>query len=697
MTSVPLRPLPQHLTFNLEDYSPGEAFFADTETNGLYDTVTKMHSLVLIDMVNGAVISCADQPGYVPIRTGLDMLAKAKLIVGQNWIRYDDPVIRKLYPEWDTQAVVRDTLVLSRLIWGDLREIDATNRKKALARGAVYALPGPLTGQHGLEAWGYRLGLRKGDYGKQENAWETWNEAMQTYCVGDVRVTEKFWNLIISRKPSLAAVEMEHEFAEILAYQERRGFRFDEAKAQELYATLVRRRSELKRELEGAIRPWYVSEGEVTPKKSRRVKRPDLGTRMVPVKKRGKVAWEAQPVTEEYTEGVPYTKVSLREFNPSSRQQVADRLITLYGWEPDEFTPDGHPKVDETVLEKLPYDLAPLLTEFFTVEKRIGQLAEGEQAWLRLVRNGRIYGSVNTIGAVTRRCTHSNPNVAQVPSVTAPYGAECRALFIPTEGWFQVGADASGLELRCLAHFLHRYDGGVYGKILLEGDVHWANACAMGLVSGDRDPENKRHKIIREGVKRWFYGFLYGSGDLKAGKILQDILTDLKKFGLPYEDLKEKFFGDVEVPGEELLKKVGGKLKRNFLSKTPALKKLIEAVQSKAKAQGYIMALDGQALKIRSAHAALNTLLQSAGALVVKKATVIVHRILAQEGLVRGEDFAMVAHIHDEMQFEARTEEIADRVGKAAVQALSEAGDHFRFRVRIDGEFKVGRSWLDTH
>jgi DNA polymerase-1 len=623
-------------------------------------------------------------------------MARAKVLVGQNVLRYDLPVIRKLRPGWSTNAIIYDTLVFSRLIWGDLRDIDVANRNKAMdavlaeqkflrpgeePKRKPYALPGGLTGQHGLEAWGYRLGMLKGDYGKGgAGVWEFWTPQMQDYCVDDVKVTRRFWDLILTKNPSLEAVEMEHEFAEILAFQENHGFAFNVEEGTELYLKLVTRRKALKADLEKAVQPWYVSEGERIPKRSRRVSRVD-GTK------------------EEETQDVPFTKVKLRHFNPSSRQQVANRLIKLYGWEPDEFTPEGSPKVDETILEKLPYGLAPLLAEFYMVEKRIGQIAEGEQAWLKLVRDGRIHGSVNTIGAITRRCTHATPNVSQTPGSEAPYGPECRALFIPSKGWVLMGCDASGLELRCLANFLHKYDGGAFARALLEGDIHWVNVQAMGLTDQERDAHNPYHEAFRKVAKTFIYGFLYGCGDVKAGKILWDLILSLRQKGLDYESHSRNLFGFLRgvAPCEEELAKAGKRLKTRFLKRSPALARLRKAVQDKAKAQGFIMSLDGQVLKIRSPHSALNTLLQSAGALVVKKATVILHRYLRQDGLTRGADFAMVAHVHDEMQFECLTQEIAEHVGKRAQEAMAAAGEWYRFKLPIAGEFKAGSSWAATH
>ena len=578
----------------------------DCETNGLYYTATRCWSLVLKDPDTGDVISCADQPGYVPIKEGVRRLAEADVIIGHNIIAFDVPVLDKLYG-FKPKGEVIDTLVCSRLIWSDIGDRD----DKLIRRNI---LPSKFRGQHSLRAWGYRLKKLKGEYGHdQEDAWAAWSREMQDYCELDVEVTHELFKLILSKDYSQQALSLEHEFATIIGMMSRNGFGFDKESATALYAELVTKRLELARQLKEAFRPWYSGKGEFTPKRDNA--------------KMG------------YVGGCPFTKVELTEFNPSSRVHIANRLKALHGWVPTEETENGQPKVDETVLSKLPWSEAKLLADHFLVEKRIGQLAEGKQAWLRLEMDGIVHGSVNTNGAVTGRCTHSNPNVAQVPNVGAPYGTQCRAMFRPTRrGWVQVGADASGLELRCLAHYMARYDGGVYGKVLLEGDVHWVNVQAMGLTDEAKDDENKVHKTFRNGAKTFAYGFLYGCGDEKAGRIVFDIILKLKALGLPYETTLRHFFKGVIDPGEAEFKTAGKKLKKQFLDKTPALKRLIEDVKMAVKSRGYLKGIDGRFLHVRSDHAALNTLLQSAGALVVKYATILMFKNFHSAGFVWGRD-----------------------------------------------------------
>jgi DNA polymerase I-like protein with 3'-5' exonuclease and polymerase domains len=604
----------------------------DCETNGFLDTLTKVHSLVLQEVDTGVYYSCTENPYSsndpmvvtdVTIEQAVRMLMEAEEIIGHNIIKFDIPAIQKVYPWFKPNGQITDTLVLARLIWGNIGDLYDSRLVK------LGKFPGKLYGSHSLKAWGLRLGVLKGDFGETTD-WQDWSWEMQVYCEQDVRVTNELHERILKKAPAEQAVWIEHEFCKIIAMQERHGFAFDEAGAVTLYSQLVKRRSELAEELQRAFPP---------------VEKTEVFIPKVNNKARG------------YVKGKPFTKRWMVEFNPSSRQMIAERLIDL-GWVPQEFTPSGQPKVDETVLEGLPYPEAKLLAEHFLVEKRIGQLAEGDQAWLKLVKNGRIHGSVNTNGAVTGRCTHSNPNVAQVPRVGSPYGAESRALFTTTPGFVLVGADLSGLELRCLAHFMARYDDGAYAKIVLEGDVHTVNQLAAGLPT-------------RNDAKTFIYAFLYGAGDQKIGSIVA-----------PNADAEEQ-------------KRIGRKLKKAFLKKTPALKKLREQVEAAA-ARGYLIGLDGRHLHIRSTHSALNTLLQSAGALISKVAMILAYRNLSARGYRFGKDYAFVAHIHDEIQTECRPA-IAEEVGQIVVQAMRDAGEFFGFKCPIDGEFKIGSNWKETH
>jgi hypothetical protein len=599
----------------------------DCETDGLLHELTVIHCVAIKNLLTGEVIRANDHGSPITIEQALRVLMEADGIAGHNILAFDIPAIQKVFPWFKPKGLLRDTLLMSRLIYTDLTDRDF----KFVRRNPSFGKN--LIGSHSLEAWGIRLGEWKGDYAKEMKAlgidpWARWNQEMDDYCYQDIIVTEKLWEKLLSKGFSEDSIQLEHDVAPIIIRQETFGFLFNKDKARDLERVLVEKRVELTDKLRAAFPPWNVKLPPFIPKRDNKAK--------------------------GYVKGVPVERSKTIVFNPASRDHIADRLTALYGWKPTQFTDGGKPKVDETVLEGLKFPEAELLNEYLMVEKRLGQLSEGKQAWLKAIKpDGRIHGRVTQNGAVTGRMTHSNPNVAQVPKVGTPYGAECRALFCVPKGKKQVGADASGLELRNLAHFMARWDNGEYARVILEGDIHSVNQCAAGLPT-------------RDNAKTFIYAFLYGAGDLKIGSII----------------------------GKG--KKAGAELKAKFLKGLPALDNLLTAVKVAASKRGYLLGLDGRKLHVRSDHAALNTLLQSAGAIVMKKALVILDRKLQEMGYVPGLNYEFVANVHDEFQIEC-DEDIAEIVGQTAVKSIRAAGEHYGFRCPLDGEYKVGDNWKECH
>ena len=623
-------------------------YIFDLETDALLDKVTRIHCLAVYDLDKQELLSFADQPGYRPISEGIALLSKATLLVGHNILTYDIPVLHKRVGFKHT-ALVRDTLVLSRLIYPEIKtqvDFGLIHRKKAQ--------PGQWMGRHSLEAWGIRLGNHKDSFGKTTD-WKEWSKEMHEYCCQDVMVNLALWKKFEAMNYSETAIQLEHEFRWVIHLQEQFGYPFDVEAAARLQVELLGRKLPLEHKLKQSFRPWFKPVKVFTPKRDNKT----LG----------------------YRAGCPMTKIELVEFNPGSREQIAHVFKRKYGWQPNEFTETGHPTISESVLLAMPYEEAKWCNEYLVISKLLGMLAEGANAWLRLERDGRIHGQVITNGAVTGRCTHSKPNVAQVPKVKSgkrpdgtkgillgfegAYGFECRSLFHAPAGWVQVGADASGLELRCLAHYMARWDGGAYGKVILEGDIHTVNQEAAGLPS-------------RDNAKTFIYAFLYGAGPIKIGSIVAPLASQSKQ------------------------KSLGLGLIKTFMQRIPAIGKLKMGIskkledQKKAGKPMCLKGLDGRILHVRSAHSALNTLLQSAGAIAVKKATVILYQKLTDMGLVFGQDYAQVAHVHDEFQIICRPE-LAETIGNLAVQSIREAGEFFGFRMPLDGEFKIGKNWAETH
>jgi DNA polymerase I-like protein with 3'-5' exonuclease and polymerase domains len=655
----------------------------DIETNGFLKVLDRVHC-----------ISTANEDDeetrlYEPngVVDGLMELSKAEALIAHNGINFDIPAIQKVYPWFEFSGEVIDTLVYSRLLWPDLRDRDAGRVAAFKRSNGKSGMPPRLMGSHSLEAWGYRLKVYKGEFGKTTD-WQHYDSEMGEYCRQDVVVTVKLWERIkvelTRREVSKLSIWLEHQASWLLAQQERNGFKFDEAAAIQLYGELVQQREDIKSQLIDKYGSWYVANEVKVPKKTIRYKD----------KLRG-----------DLTEGAPYTKIKLVQFNPASRDHIA-KVLMERGWKPKEFTNGGKPKIDETVLEGIGTEDAKLFAKFFMLNKRIGQLAEGDQAWLKMVTGeGFIHGSVNPNGAVTGRATHSHPNLAQVPATGAPYGEECRSLFTVPTGWFLLGSDASGLELRCLGHFMAKYDGGAYIKEILEGDIHWANAQAAGFipVGTVRDKENEEHEDARKKAKRFIYAFLYGAGDELIGELIGYTDEDYHRWKAAgshkpvIEQMKRKQERVVRKRVCHILK--GKEVKKKFLKGLPALKKLISEVKDHAEEHGYILGLDGRHVPIRSSHAALNFLLQGAGALICKYWIIKVNQMMQEKGYKHGwnGDYAYCAWVHDEVQVAVRSREVGEELGKVCLEAMKFVEHEFNFRCPLDAEYDIGTTWKETH
>lgn len=656
----------------------------DNETNGLLDQLDTMHCLVLQEPDTGEMWSATDHSGYVSsrgakvisLREGLRLLLEADEIIGHNIIAFDIPAIQKVEPWFEVDRnKITDTLIMSRLLWPELKENDFQLRNRLRVKIKATApkdiepddlhdyietelklkFPGQMIGRHSLEAWGLRLGEWKGDYSKDMkekglDPWASWNPEMQDYCEQDVIVTVQFLKLIESKGYSPRASRIEMDFAWVLAEMERNGFPFHMAKAQKLQQTLMKRHIALTDQLQEAFPP-ITEEWDFIPKVNNK--------------------------TRGYEKGVPFKKSNTIEFNPSSRDHIAKWLKQKYDWKPAAFTDNGKPALDERVLKRMKYPEAKLLAEYFLVDKRLGMLeGKGGRGLIPFGKSGRIHGRVITNGAVTRRCTHSSPNMAQLPATSVPYGHEFRDLMYAPEGWTLVGWDAAGLELRCFAHYMAVYDGGKYTETVLSGDIHWVHVQALGLVpeGTERDEHDPHHVFARDKVsKRFIYAYLYGAGAETIGEIVKPKGTAGAK------------------------RKAGAALIKEFLKRTPALKRLKDDLKKKIEQRDmHVMGIDGGLLKVRSDHAALNTLLQSAGAVAVKLATILFYDNMINAGLRNGEHFMIVAHVHDEVQTLVK-EGYEVQVGEAAIAAIREAGVQLGFKCPLDGEYKVGSSWAETH
>jgi DNA polymerase I len=366
----------------------------DIETNGFLHSCDKVHCIVLKDIDTGEILTPDNE-------TAIKKLKEAELIIGHNIIKFDIPVLEKLYSATFTGKIF-DTLVGTRLIFSDIKDKDFS----------IKDFPKDCIGKHSLKAWGNRIG----EYKEQiETDWQTFTPEMLEYCKQDTEVTYKLYKVIEEKGYSQEAMDLEHEVASLIFKQEEHGFTFDTEKAQALSVKLKARLAELSEELQDVFQPI---------------------------------------VTERWsTKTGKKLKDSVTIFNPSSRHHVAQRLKEKYGWDAQEFTADGKAKLDDSILSKLPYPEAKILCEHFLLNKRIAQIANGSQAWLKHERNGKIHGTCNTNSCVTSRASHSYPNLGQVPSTSAPFGKECRELFTVPKGKRLVGVDVSSLEVMMLCHY----------------------------------------------------------------------------------------------------------------------------------------------------------------------------------------------------------------------------------------------------
>ena len=440
----------------------------DIETDGLLDTTTRLHCIAIHDTVTGQTIGYGAEEAEKGVNRLRAALLQGRQITGHNIIAFDIPVLEKLYPDFivtrEQRGQIIDTLILSRLIYSNVETTDLGLLKSG-------QLPSKLYKSHSLRAWGFRLGEYKGDYGEQENAWEHYTPEMLDYCKQDVAVTVKLYKKLEAQPYSERAIRLEHAVQWLMAQQERNGFPFDVEGARHLERILRERQAVLSAQLTAAVPP--LPDKVFIPKRDNK----RLG----------------------YVKGVPIQRY--KGFNPNSRQQIEYVFRQMHQYHPDNpdlyDTPEDcddfmqyRLKIDDETFRFIKDDdtapegvrsLAAIMEESLLIGKRLGQLADGKNAWLDMVgEDGRIHGHVITNGTVSGRAAHASPNIAQVPAVGSPYGKECRALF-HAGGWTQVGVDACGLELRCLAHYMSPYDGGQYAHTILNGDIHTMNQQAAGL------------------------------------------------------------------------------------------------------------------------------------------------------------------------------------------------------------------------
>ena len=525
-------------------------------------------------------------------------------LLGHNIIDFDTPVLKKfLGISFDNHKII-DTLVMSRL------------HNPQLEKG------------HSLKSWGERLGFPKGDF----NDWSGPSPEMAAYCEIDLDLTHKVYDHLERKLKKFGdrSIELELEVQAVITEQTNNGWLLDQRKCFDLLGKLKQQKMEVEDEVHKRFKALPVFVKEVSPKYNKDGRLSSVGLKFL-----------GSNWVDVWGN---FSRIDWPEFNLGSRQQIA-RHLQFFGWKPKTYTEKGNIIVDEGVLSKVKnIPEASLIAEYLLLQKRMAQV----NSWIKEVsesEDGRVHGHVNPIGAVTGRMTHSNPNVAQVPASYSPYGEECRSCWTVPKGYKLVGVDASGLELRMLAHYMEDEE---YTNEIINGDIHTYNQKASGIAT-------------RDVAKTFIYAFIFGAGDAKIGSIIGGNRRD------------------------------GARLKELFLRNTPALRNLRERVNHSCR-KGYLTGLDGRKLIIRSDHAALNTLCQSAGAIIMKQALTL----LNEYGRLHSIDFKFVGNIHDEFQAEVK-ESQANNFGWLAVECIKAAGIKFNLKCPLDGQFKIGNTWAETH
>jgi DNA polymerase-1 len=733
----------------------GRKLLFDLETDGLLKEMTRIHLLSIKDAETRERFVFRDRDewrgadDYVPdmqsndnicpaensVPEGIEMLQNADMIIGHNIVRFDIPAIQKLFPAF-TPPAVRDTMTMTRMIYSDIKQTDFELVKQK-------RLPGVLIGSHSLDAWGWRIGMNKGDYTKQcalrgVKPWERWRPALETYGILDVDVTEVLWRGCQKDMPPEMALKLEHDVHELTGYMEKNGFPFDMEGALRLQKDLESKLEALAAEAKKRYGYWYA------PAKKKIVKRRWIDPENPQYKaiadgdpkvyatpntewgeshKRAvwaditfpKKDWKHPTLGQVYMDA-PYCKIARVPFNPGSRLHIIDRFTTVHNWVPEDFTEKGTPEVNDAVLQKLAARMpeAAILADIFQYKKLLGQLAVGKGSWINSAQTDNlIHCYINTGGTVSNRCSHAGPNIGQVPSVTVKkingkktvikgkegdYGFECRSLFYTPKPMVQVGVDLSGIEFRCLAEECVPFDKGALIETVLHGDIHEINMKSLAklpdfvrsLDFGNDLPDDDTSVDQRDIVKRILYGLMYGAGDWKLGFTAAPYLDEAKQ------------------------KKIGKYIRAQLMAGLPALAKAIEKVKKEAGA-GWIRGLDGRKLKARSPHSALNLRLQGNAASIAKKWLQLTEEYLMTElGLDHGwpggfdsmtgtfsdydngGDFVLLAFVHDEIQFAIRPE-YAEAAAQLCIKAAADTGKFFGYNCPISAERKIGQNWAETH
>jgi DNA polymerase I-like protein with 3'-5' exonuclease and polymerase domains len=607
----------------------------DLEADALLDAATTVHCICIADLDSDTTAEYG--PDQNQISAALEHLARAAALVAHNGQAYDLPVLAKLYG-WAPPAgcVVRDTLILARLIFPAVGDLDDIVTGIAKARGGTGI--GQLRGRHSIEAWGQRLNLAK--VGADLEDFSAWSQELQDRCAADVQICKALWQFLKPDGYSRYAIELEHRAAEVCEAIAAAGVPFDSAGAQRLTDRLRVRRAELR----GPLRAQFP--------------------------------------------GV----------NLNSNQQLVP-LFESRGWKPSKRTEKtGQPKLGDEVLTSIAtlYPEFAGLAEYLKLGRLLAFLQTGAAALCKHVgTDRRVRGAIMPLGTPHSRAAHLHPNLAATPNPKkgAAFGAECRSLFRAPPGWVCVAADQSGLQDRGLASYLHPHDGGAYAASFAEGaDTHWRSAIALGLVSEGtaRDKASAIHTALREGAKRFRYAFLYGVGAEKAGTIIFETCRGVHNAA---PEVMARFFAGTATPGESALKRVGRQAIDRFVASTPGLAELRTKLIAHQGKHHWLPGLDGRRVPVRAQHVALNYLITSSEAVITKRWLVRVYDELCERFKYGWDgDVVLALWVHDELVAYAKAK-LADQVGEILVRHAREPATFYSFKAPLDADYVVAPSW----
>jgi len=586
----------------------------DIEANGLYPSV--IHCIVAKDIETDEVFT------WTPKEVGKFrawVINNASLLIGHNIIGYDLPTLKRLCDiDWPLSKTV-DTLVISRLLHSDRR-------------------------RHGLESWGEDLGYAKVEH----EDWSKFSPEVLNRCTVDVHLNHKVYDRLVKDAGEQAlpkdVARQEHLIAQMCQDIYAHGWILDERKAFRLQAELMSRSAELEKELNSIFVPLPKKDGKLVEPK---------------YKKDGSLSTVGLKHLEGHWVDVEgsHSKVEWQGTSYTSKPFLI-RHLKMLGWSPTKFTESGQAELSESILATIDLPEAAPLIEWDMIRRRLAMiqswtLAIGAMHWtgkgnnkkpINLIKgDNRVHGSIRHIGTWTQRPAHNDPNMAQVPSCGKPYGAECRDLWSTPRGYKLVGCDASGIQLRVLAHYI---GDPAYSAEVVDGDIHTVHLEALGM--GNRD-----------NAKTFIYAFLLGAGGGVIGGIYNKSANE------------------------------GHKLKAQFLDRIPALKDMKNKYEIAAES-GYIIGLDKRRIPVEDPYYTMAALLQGGETVIMRRAMKLWHE------RAKHIDYHLLGWIHDEWQSEVR-EDQAEEFGQIQRQSIIDAGIQLRLRCPMDGEYKIGKTWKETH